>query len=122
MPAPEHQRRRLAAARLRRKRRFAWAGALLAALAAAGGVSATILSGSEDDVSRTGEKTPAVPVPPTPIPGYLLIADRGNNRILLVDGKKRILWRYPRPGHRPVFPFRFDDDAFFGPTLHSIIS
>jgi hypothetical protein len=126
MPAPEHKRRRLAAARRRRKRRFAWAGALLAALAAAGGVSATILSGSEDDVSRTGrragEKTPALPVPPAPIPGYLLIADRGNNRILLVDGKKRILWRYPRPGRRAGFPLRFDDDAFFGPGLHSIIT
>lgn len=64
-------------------------------------------------------KRPAVP---KPIPGYLLIADRGNNRILLVDDRKRILWRYPTPGDGTSFPFRFDDDAFFGPGLRSIIS
>jgi hypothetical protein len=58
--------------------------------------------------------------PPAPIPGYLLIADRGNNRILLVDGAKRILWSYPaRP---PAMPFRFDDDTFFGPAYDRIIS
>jgi hypothetical protein len=67
---------------------------------------------------------PRVPVlhPPGPIPGYLLIADRGNNRALLVDSKKHILWRYPRPGVRPGMPFRFDDDTFFGPRVDRIIS
>src|SRR5436190_11756890 len=30
-----------------------------------------------------------------PFSGRLLIADRGNNRLLLVDSHKRILWRYP---------------------------
>ena len=60
--------------------------------------------------------------PPGPIPGYLLIADRGNNRMLLVDSKKRILWRYPKPGVKPSMPFRFDDDAFFGPRVDRIIS
>ena len=65
---------------------------------------------------------PSLPLPPQPIPGYLLIADRGNNRILLVDGKKRILWRYPQSGTRPSYPFRFDDDAFFSPDLQTIIS
>jgi outer membrane protein assembly factor BamB len=52
---------------------------------------------------------------PAPIPGYLLIADRGNDRILLIDSKKRVLWAYPKPGTRPSFPFTFDDDTFFGP-------
>src|SRR6266487_1117106 len=33
---------------------------------------------------------------PKPIPGYLIIADRGNNRILLVDSTKHVLWTYPR--------------------------
>jgi hypothetical protein len=60
--------------------------------------------------------------PPGPIPGYLLIADRGNNRILLVDSKKRIFWRYPSPGVTPAMPFRFDDDAFFGPRQDRIMS
>ncbi|MFN2594175.1 MAG: hypothetical protein ABR579_04720 [Actinomycetota bacterium] len=52
--------------------------------------------------------------------GYLLIADRGNNRLLLVDEQKHILWRYPTK--HPKLPFRFDDDAFFGPTYSSIIT
>src|SRR4051794_7958677 len=67
---------------------------------------------------------PAAPLPrpPGPIPGYLLIAARGNNRLLLVDGRKRILWRYPRPGSRPSMPFKFDDDAFFAPGLRRVIS
>jgi hypothetical protein len=66
--------------------------------------------------------TSAVAPAPQPIPGYLLIADRGNNRLLLVDQRKRIIWTYPRPGVRPSFPFRFDDDAFFSPDWRSIIS
>jgi outer membrane protein assembly factor BamB len=59
---------------------------------------------------------------PYPIPGYLLIADRGNNRMLLVDSHKHILWRYPRAGQGTSFPFRFGDDTFFGPGLRTIIS
>src|SRR5437660_544366 len=60
--------------------------------------------------------------PPPPLPGYLLVADRGNARMLLIDGRHRILWRYPRPGRTPGLPFRFDDDAFFTPGFHRIIS
>ena len=30
-----------------------------------------------------------------PFVGRLLIADRGNNRLLVVDARKRVLWRYP---------------------------
>src|SRR5204863_4047821 len=62
------------------------------------------------------------PRPPGPIPGYLLIADRGNDRMLLVDGRKRILWTYPKPGSTPALPFNFDDDTFFGPQFDRIIS
>src|ERR1700730_1623328 len=65
---------------------------------------------------------PKPPPLPYPIPGYLLIADRGNNRMLLVDSNKHILWSYPRPGQGTSFPFRFDDDTFFGPGLKTIIS
>ena len=60
--------------------------------------------------------------PPGPIPGYLLIADRGNNRMLLVDSKKRIFWRYPKTRMRPSMPFRFGDDTFFAPSTDRIIS
>ena len=59
--------------------------------------------------------------PAAPIPGYLLIADRGNNRMLLVDGAHRILWRYPA-GSSTAMPFQFDDDTFFGPRHDRIVS
>jgi hypothetical protein len=66
--------------------------------------------------------TSATPKTPHPIPGYLLIADRGNNRALLVGSDKKILWRYPRPGVRPSMPFYFDDDTFFNARHTKIIS
>ena len=59
--------------------------------------------------------------PSGPIPGFLLIADRGNDRMLLVDSAKHILWRYPGGG-RLAMKFVFDDDTFFGPHHDRIIS
>ncbi len=40
--------------------------------------------------------------------------------MLLVNGKRQILWEYPK--QTPGMPFRFDDDTFFGPTPNTIIS
>jgi hypothetical protein len=82
--------------------------------------------GASPPSSTTVASTPAqeasgAPLP-GPFPGLLLIADRGNDRILLVDGKKRILWTYPRPVGATSFPFRYDDDAFFCPGYRAIIS
>lgn len=55
-----------------------------------------------------------------PLPGDLLIADRGNNRMLMIDPAGHILWRYPsRPGQPHLY---FDDDAFFMPGGRGIIS
>jgi putative pyrroloquinoline-quinone binding quinoprotein/Kelch motif protein len=49
-----------------------------------------------------------------PFAGDLLIADRGNDRLLLVDAAKHIHWRYPSPGAPPPpGGFYFPDDAFF---------
>jgi outer membrane protein assembly factor BamB len=43
-----------------------------------------------------------------------LIADRGNDRLLLVDAAKRVHWRYPSPSAPPPQGgFYFPDDAFF---------
>jgi hypothetical protein len=49
-----------------------------------------------------------------PFRGRLLIADRGNDRLLVVNARKKVLWRYPSRG-RPAPPggFDFPDDAFF---------
>lgn len=57
-----------------------------------------------------------------PFSGHLLIADRGNNRLLLVNVHKRILWTYPSSkAHAPPGGFYFPDDAFFTNHGTSII-
>jgi hypothetical protein len=57
-----------------------------------------------------------------PVPGYVMIADRDNNRIILVDPRtKRIVWRFPQHGDvRPGQSFSGPDDAFFTPGYRSI--
>ncbi|MGH9294286.1 MAG: PQQ-binding-like beta-propeller repeat protein [Acidimicrobiales bacterium] len=53
----------------------------------------------------------------------LLIADRGNNRLLLLNDRDRIIWRYPGPGEPPPpGGFYFPDDAFFTHHGTQIIS
>src|SRR5437588_10439888 len=54
--------------------------------------------------SAGGGHASNTPSTPHPIPGYLLIADRGNNRALLVGNDKKIPWRAPPPGTRPSSP------------------
>jgi len=52
------------------------------------------------------------PVKPGPVPGYVMIADRNNNRIIMVSPSKKIVWQ--KDGlHDP-------DDAFFTPGYKSI--
>lgn len=60
---------------------------------------------------------------PGPLPGALLIADRGNDRMLLVDSHRRVLWRFPdaRDRARGVRLF-FDDDTFVEPGGKAIVS
>lgn len=49
-----------------------------------------------------------------PFNGKLLIADRGNNRLILVDANKRVLWSYPSAKvPPPTGGFYYPDDAFF---------
>jgi hypothetical protein len=44
----------------------------------------------------------------------LLVADRGNNRLLLMNGAMRVVWRYPSStSPRNPLHFYFPDDAFF---------
>jgi hypothetical protein len=48
------------------------------------------------------------------LPGYLLVADRNNDRVLLLSPDKRIVWR--------VSGLRQPDDAFFTPGFRSVIT
>ena len=59
----------------------------------------------------------------TGLPGYLLIADRGNNRILIVDPQRRIVFRYPSgadlaAGHHLFY----NDDTFVEPGGQALIA
>ena len=64
------------------------------------------------DPAWTSLRLPAVP--PGPIPGYILIADRNNNRILIVSPSKQVVWS--KTG------LRGPDDAFFTPGYRSVIT
>ncbi len=126
MPASAAARRRRR--RLRRtRRRFPLRFAFLLLLIAVFAFGALARRGHTQPPPSSRSKTSGAVAPPAlgvsagPIPGYLLIADRGNDRILLVDNRKRILWHYPGPAG-PAYPFAFDDDAFFGPGFKTIIS
>jgi hypothetical protein len=64
-----------------------------------------------------------VVVPRGPLPGALLIADRGNDRILLVDPHRKVLWSFPtahdRALHRALV---FDDDTFVQPGGKALVT
>jgi hypothetical protein len=65
---------------------------------------------------------PPVPNKP-PLPGYMLIADRDNNRIIVVSPQRRVVWRFPAAGDlRPNQTFAGPDDAFLAPDGRSIVT
>ncbi len=75
-------------------------------------------------VSATTAPSAAIAASATrPFAGRMLIADRGNNRLIVVDANKHRSWIYPAPG-RPGPPggFYFPDDAFFVDHGRSIVS
>jgi len=54
------------------------------------------------------------------LPGDVLIADAGNNRMLLVTPQGKIVWQYPAPGEKSALID--DDDVFFSPDWTEIIT
>ncbi len=55
-------------------------------------------------------------------PGGLLIADRGNGRLLAVDDAGAILWRFPEAGSLPAGETFSADDAFISPDGKTIVA
>ena len=56
--------------------------------------------------------------------GHLMIADRGNNRILVLNSSMKIVWKFPSNPNQVVngSSFYFPDDAFFANHGTEIIS
>src|SRR5215469_9594161 len=53
---------------------------------------------------------------PSALPADVLVADHQNNRLLIIDPRGRVRWRFPRPGDLARGQtFRAPDDAFFSP-------
>ncbi|ABK52007.1 hypothetical protein Acel_0233 [Acidothermus cellulolyticus 11B] len=51
---------------------------------------------------------------PSVLPGPILIADKANNRLVVVDPQGRVRWIWPQPGELPNGQtFLIPDDAFF---------
>jgi hypothetical protein len=63
------------------------------------------------------------PAPPAgPFPHGLLIADRGNARIIAVDNAGRIFWRFPVRGSLPPGVRFAADDAFVSPDGKTVVA
>ena len=59
---------------------------------------------------------------PSVLPGPILLADEGNNRLIVVDPQGRTLWTFPQPGDLPPgVSLQSPDDAFFTPDGKEII-
>jgi outer membrane protein assembly factor BamB len=100
--------------------------AVLAAIALVGALVHRSGNGSAAPPTTTTKPKPnpnRVVTLPGPLPGGLLIADRGNNRILLVDPSRRTLWSFPTARDRRLGrQLVFDDDTFVEPGGKAMIS
>lgn len=121
-------RRRLARDRRRRNRRLALLVVLAALVAAGAGAAwaadADVLVGRPDEAPRPAALPQPVHVRTRgPLDGALLIADRGNDRILLVDQAHRVLWRFPtRWDVRHGVHLNFNDDSFVAAGGRAIVA
>lgn len=71
----------------------------------------------------TGPSGLAAGSDPSVLPGPVLIADKLNNRLLIVNPHGRVRWEFPRPGDlAPGQSFKIPDDAFFSPDGTKIIA
>lgn len=60
---------------------------------------------------------------PSVLPAPVLIADRTNNRLIVVNQQGEIVWEFPRPGDlAPGQTFLVPDDAFFTPDGREIVA
>lgn len=58
----------------------------------------------------------------SPFPNGLLIADRGNGRLIVVNNARQIVWQFPVAGSMPAGLAFSADDAFFSPDGKTIVA
>lgn len=59
---------------------------------------------------------------PSVLPSSLLIADRDNNRLIIVNPQGKVEWQFPQPGDLAAGEtFKVPDDAFFTPDGKQIV-
>jgi outer membrane protein assembly factor BamB len=121
-------RRRLAQERRQKKRRRWLLASVLALTATAAGAAVWV---DADELGQAEEHAATRPVhrahralrPRGPVQGAILIADRGNDRILLVDQQGTTLWWFPTPGdRRRGVHLNYNDDAFVAAGGHAIVA
>jgi hypothetical protein len=105
-------------------RRISLAIAVVAVLAGCGGAAPHILSRPDAKPKPSGPFAHRLSLPhlargsdPAALPGDVLIADRSNNRLLVVDPQGRIVWRFGSARRLPL-----PDDAFFSPDGSKIVA
>jgi outer membrane protein assembly factor BamB len=79
--------------------------------------------------ARSTPSTPPSSAPVSSVPivsgafaGDLLIADRGNDRILIVNSAAQLLWHFPVAGSLPAGQTFSADDAFLSPDGRTIVA
>ena len=75
---------------------------------------------SPTPVSSPVSGSSARPITTGPFAGGLLIADRGNGRLLIVNNAGRVVWRFPVAGSLPNGQGFSADDAFISPDGKTI--
>jgi outer membrane protein assembly factor BamB len=76
-----------------------------------------------DPATATGSGSLAAGSDPSVLPGDLMIADKKNNRLVIVDPQGRLRWQFPGQGDlAPGQTFRIPDDAFFSPDGRFIVA
>lgn len=99
-------------------------GSALALVAFA--VQAVAATSPGADLANAGPLSKASLAPgsdPAVLPAGIMIADEGNNRIVVVDPQGRVRWIFPQKGDlKPGQVFKTPDDVFFSADGRSIIA
>jgi outer membrane protein assembly factor BamB len=97
-------------------------GATAGPAAAASGTPANPTSGTAGPTTAPATSPAPGAAVDVRFPGGLLIADRGNGRILAIDAVGTILWQFPKGGTLPAGQQFAADDAFLAPDGKTIVA